>query len=134
MGVALFIVAEREVPGLDTFVNGKALGRAKPRQLDRLAQAAGVRPLGEFYSISPEEAVAAVEGFGGEMPAGGYPPERWFPAEDGLASVRGLLAHLAASPDAIREVDAIRDDLQQFQEVLSGLAAAGVGWHLAVDY
>ena len=30
MGAALFIIAERTVEGLDTFVNGKALARCRP--------------------------------------------------------------------------------------------------------
>lgn len=134
MGVALYIVAEREVPGLDTFVNGKALGRAKPRQLDKLARAVGVPPLAGYFSQSADEAASVAEEFGAEPPAGGFPPERWFPAEDGLVTVRGLQTHLAAAPNAIREAEAIREDLGQFERVLSALAAAGVGWHLAVDY
>lgn len=133
MGVALYIVAERAVPGLDTFVNGKALGRTKPRQLDKLAQAAGVPPLMGYFSVSPDEAAAVAEDLGAETPAGGFPPERWFPAADGLATVRGLQTHLAA-PNAVREAEAIREDLREFERVLSALAAAGVRWHLAVDY
>ncbi len=53
MGVALFIVAEREVEGLDVFVNGKALARCD--DLDRLAIAAGVRPLMDYLSQSFED-------------------------------------------------------------------------------
>jgi hypothetical protein len=44
MGVALYIMPERDVDGLEVYVNGKALGRSD--QFDRLAERAGVRPLG----------------------------------------------------------------------------------------
>ena len=132
MSVALYIVAEQEVPGLDTSVNGKALGRSN--QLDGLAERAGVRPLMEFYSISPEEAAAFLEDAGGEGPKEGFPAEQWFPAEDGLATVRGLLAYLAAFPRAVANKGAIVSDLQEFEDVLSRLATAGIRWHLAVDY
>jgi hypothetical protein len=95
MGVALFIVPEREVPGLNVFVNGKALGRAK--HLDRLAVEAGVRPLMEFFSQAPAEAKAWIEDEGMAPPEGGFPPIEWFPAEDGLTTVCGLLSHLATN-------------------------------------
>jgi hypothetical protein len=134
MGAAFYIVTEREVPGLDTFVNGKALAQAKPRQFDKLARDAGVRPLVEFFSISRQDAEAEAASLGVDLPDGEFPSEQWFTAEEGLVSIRGLLARLAAHPDAIREADQIRDDLRGFDSVLSSLATAGVRWHLAVDY
>ncbi len=132
MSVALFIVAEHEVAGLDTFVNGKALGRSN--HLDRLSERASVRPLMEFFSIAPEEAAAFIEEAGGEVPKEGLPAEQWFSAEDGLATVRGLLDCLSASPRAVANGKAIVSDLREFETVLSRLAIEGVRWHLAVDY
>ena len=92
MGVALFIVPEREVEGLDTFVDGKALAHVE--NLDDLALAAGVRPLMEFFSASPDDflGVLGEEGDDGELhlPEGTEsPPVEWFDAESGLATVRG---------------------------------------------
>src|SRR5690606_33731657 len=98
MGVALYIVPERDVPGLDVFVNGKALGLSS--HLDRLAERAGVRPLMQFFSLSPEEAHGFFEEEGAEPPAEGFPPEEWYPAEEGLATVLGLLNYLNAHPGA----------------------------------
>ena len=132
MSLALFIVAEQAVVGLDTSVNGKALGHS--HNLDRLAKLAGVRPLEAFFSVDPDEATELFESLGGEPPAGGFAAEEWFAAEAGLTTVRGLLAHLTANPDATRDAAAVADDLRQFESVLAGLAAAGVRWHLAVDY
>jgi hypothetical protein len=146
MGVALFIVPENEVEDVDTFVNGKVLAHCHPAgvdehldssaesHLDALAREAGVRPLMEFFSQDPEEALAALEEFDAEPPPGGLSPEEWFPASEGLATVRGLLAHLAANPGAAANVDALIEDLRQFESVLSQLETAGVRWHLAVDY
>ena len=130
MGTALFIVAERELPGADLQVNGKALGR---HTLDRLARRLGVRPLMEFFSISPEEAASEYEGDLGELP-GNLPAEQWFPSEEGLATVRTMLAYLEVHPNEVPGAQAaLMDDLRQFETVLSLLAAAGVRWHLAVD-
>ena len=133
MGVALYIVPERDVPGLDTFVSGKSLGRNEKR-LDRLAQQAGVEPLMAYFSQAPEEAEAFFEEMEAEPPEGGFAPADWFPAEDGLATVRALLSHLAANPSAVPEQSSVIDDLRQFESVLERLESAGVRWHLAVDY
>ena len=134
MGVALFIVAERTVEGLDTFVDGKALAHCRPAGAkDRLGRAsmrapgdtgreqAGVRPLMEFFSESPESAVAFLAEEGVEPSPGGLPPEQWFSAAEGLATVRGLFGYLTTHPDAAAEVDRLIGDLRQFEEVLGGL-------------
>lgn len=131
MSVAFFIVPEREVPGLDTDVNGKALGRS--RGLQRVAQAAGVRPLMEFFSLELAEAESILEDEGLDAPENGLPPVQWFPAAAGLTTVSGILAYLAVHPDSLREAEAVASDLREFESVLLQLDAAGVRWHLAVD-
>ena len=131
VGVALYIVAEREVPDVDTQVGGKALGRSN--NLDRLATRVGVRPLMDYFSTDPVQAAAHIEELGEEPPTD-IPEEVWFPAEDGLVTVRGLLRHLEANPTAIPDAAEIVAELREFEGVLVGLAAAGVRWHLAVDY
>ncbi len=146
MGAALFIVAERTVEGLDTFVDGKAPARCRPagakrrfgkasaRHLEHLAREAGVRPLMEFFSMSPESFEALIADEGVEPPPGELPPEQWFPAAEGLATVRGLLAYLTSHPEAADEVDRLIGDLRQFEDVLGRLDDEGARWHLAVDF
>ncbi len=116
MSVALFIVTERPVEGLETFVDGKALAHCRPagakgrggrqssRHLETLAREAGARPLMEFFSISPDEARALLDFEGGTVPGINLPPEQWFSPVEGLATVRGLLAHLAAHPPGRRSI------------------------------
>ncbi|MFZ4766639.1 MAG: hypothetical protein ACOYMN_16930, partial [Roseimicrobium sp.] len=55
MGVAHYIVLEREIDGLDTMMDGKALADHL-ETLDVAAEELGVRPLSEFFSIDPDEA------------------------------------------------------------------------------
>ena len=131
MGVALYIMPERDVAGLEVYVNGKALGGSE--QLDRLAERAGVRPLMEFFSQDPAEAAASFDAEEVEPPAEGFDSERWFSATEGLATVVGLISYLEANGGAIPESSALIEDLREFESVLSQLASEGVGWHLAVD-
>jgi hypothetical protein len=133
MGVALYIVAERETPGLDVGVNGKPLGRCD--ELDKLAESAGVRPLMQFFSQDPDEALAEWEEMGDlDPPEGAFPPEAWYTAAEGLVTVRGLLKYLAAHLTAVKEASRVADDLREFEQVFVGLEKADVRWHLAVDY
>ena len=146
MGVAFFIVAERPVEGLDTFVDGKALAHCRPagtearggrqmgQHLEELARQAGVRPLMEFFSEDPDNIRSFLDEEDGEVSDIDIPPEQWFPASEGLVSVRGLLSYLATHPETTSDVERVIEDLRQFEEVLGQLDAAGVQWHLAVDF
>jgi len=133
MSVALYIFLERRVPGLDDHVNGKALGRAG-KLLDELAEKAGTKSLMKFFSASQEEMseFASGHGMAVEENATLFPPEQWFPAEEGLVTIRGLRE--AARTEKIDNWEKILADLDEFERVLDVAREQGVGWHLAVDY
>ncbi len=157
MGVAYFIVPEREVEGLDTFVNGKFLAQCK--YLNGLAAEAGVRPLMDYFSMSPEDMNDLLGSEEEDQPTGDLEPEKWFEAGEGLVSVRGLIAWLEAGPvdlpdDPVPEEYAelaedfdglssdlpapgqsdVIEDLREFEDVLTRLASEGVRWHMAIDF
>jgi hypothetical protein len=133
MSVALYIVLERRDLGFDHHVNGKALGHAG-KLLDALAEKAGTKPLMEFFSASPEEMSEFVAslGAGVEENATLVPAEGWFPAEEGLVTIRGLRE--AARSEKIDNLEKILADLDEFERVLKAAKEHGVRWHLAVDY
>lgn len=126
MGAALYIVLEQEISGLDATIDGKALSRAE----DKLALATrrlGVRPLMEFFSVSPEELSDLMDGeeIDVEIPA-----EQWFSPEEGLKTVEALLGEVNAKP----ELSDVKTDLQGFERVLREAVKHSVKWHLAIDY
>jgi hypothetical protein len=133
MSVALYIVLQRHVLGLDHHVNGNALGRAG-KLLDVLAEKAGTKPLMQFFSAAPEEVseFASSHGLAVEENETFFPPECWFPAEEGLVTIRGLRE--AARTERIDNLEKIVADLDEFERVLNGAKEHGVGWHLAVDF
>lgn len=136
MGAALYIALETEIPEFDSFVNGKALSAAE-RLLDRAAKKLGITPLMSFFSIDPQEAADFLDE---EMlddqsaESIGVPPEQWFEPSDGLQTVRALQQHLRDEPKTVRNAEAVLNDLEEFEAVLQRVEAAGVRWHLAVDY
>ena len=127
MGAALYIALEREIPDFDPFLNGKALSQASD-ELDSIATSLGVRPLMGFFSADPEMAAEFLDE-GTEIP-----PQSWFPASDGLATVRALHSHLTTNPSAVPKQDMVLEDLSDMERVLMKASEQGVGWSLQVDF
>ena|SRR2546428_11628068 len=124
--MALYIVLEIQIPGLDTMIDGKMLSQAE----ERLAQEAGrlgVRPLMEFFSVNSEEAGSFLEGEG--LGDAEIPVEQWFPAEEGLTTVQALLGEI----DSFPETKSAREDLLGLERVLKAAQKNGIRWHLAID-
>jgi hypothetical protein len=126
MGSALYIALEREIPGLDSVVDGKMLSKAE-KHLAKAAKRLGVRPLMDFFSISTDEAANLL---GNDMVGMDIPAAKWFTAEEGLMTVDALLAETNNSA----HLRAARDDLLQCQRVLREAQKHGVRWHLAIDF
>jgi hypothetical protein len=132
MSAVLYIVLQRKEPGLDAYVDGKALSRADA-ELTALAESLNVTPLMSFFSMNPEELLAEVEGLGADAPDSAS-PEQWFSAADGLVTVRTLLRHLDSNADAFPSRDEVASEFTGFAHVLEQAEQHGIGWHLAVDY
>ena len=130
MSLAWYVVLEREVAGFDPSVNGKFIAKAGD-QLDAIAKSAGVTPLMDFFSASPEMLEGLMED-AGEDTFVGAPSEQWFSAEDGLKTVRVLLE--ATSNGTLPSSDKIASDLREFETVLEKALSHGVRWHLAIDF
>jgi hypothetical protein len=126
MGAAYFIVLERKIDGLDAMMNGKSLSKHM-KLLDQAAGELGVTPLSEFYSIDPEQAAEFWADEGIEPGDIKLPPLEQFSAQDGLATIRALLAHKPVHQDHVLE------DLQECERILSVAAQHGVGWHFEID-
>ena len=133
MSVAYYIVLEDEVPGLDPFVNGKAIAHAGEKTLAALCRSLGVRPLTDFVSEDPDELAGLLDDDGFDMP-GDWPQVEWFDADQGLATVRALQRHLVANPDALHDAEAIVGELVEYALVLEHARDAEVRWRLALDF
>ena len=132
MGVAIFIVPEREPEGVDTFVDGKAVARVSDQGWDEVCAQAGVQTLFAYVSMSPDEVEALMDEGAIEAPDG-LPPEVWFEPAEGLAWTRALAAHLRAHPPAVQDSAGVLQDLADYERILEGLQAQGIRWHFQVD-
>src|SRR4051812_41595865 len=129
MSSALYIVLDREVPGLDTFMNGKALAAAEEvvtAQCERL----GVRDLWSFYSVDPLDVADPLDDLDDpDVHDVGSVTESWFPPTDGLATIRALREALRG-----KAVSAVLEDLGDMERILAEAERAGARWYLAVDH
>jgi hypothetical protein len=113
MSVALYIVLGRPFSSFAQSVNGKALGRAG-RLLDVLTEKAGIKPLMNFFSVSPEEISEFAADHGVETEdETRFSSEQWFRADEGLATIRGLRE--AARSEKIEHLEKILTDLDEFE-------------------
>ena len=61
------------------------------------------------------------------------PTERWFPASEGLKTVRALLAHLQEKPDSVAQTSFVRADLEQIAKILDAVDKRRVRFHFSMD-
>lgn len=129
MSSALYIVLDRAVPGLDTFMNGKALAAAE-EVVTAHCERLGVRDLWSFYSVDPldvADPLDDVDDFGD--PDGSVATEAWFPVREGLTTIRALRGALPGQTGT-----AVLEDLGDMERILAEAERAGARWFLAVDH
>lgn len=131
----MYIVVEGEDPGFDIYVNGRALARQEAG-IERLAHTLGVRPLLDFFSADVNSmALLIEEGAGNPELLHRLPPPQWFPAEDGLETVLGLIDALQYEPRRLgQESAAVLSELSEYERVLRKAAERGLRWHLAFSW
>ena len=134
MGAALFVVLDREVEGLETFVDGKALS-ASEAALSKACAKLGVPDLWSFFSSNPDEMAEFLEGEDLEtedLPA--LETEKWFSPEEGLQTVRALIQAIRAGEITAGESSGVEQDLREIERILLGASQGGARWHFAVDF
>src|SRR5215211_6404358 len=124
MGVAYFIVLDREIAGVDAFVDGKAVAREGDR-LAVVTQTLGLRNLNEFVSADPNDVLEMAEELGIDLP-NQPPPEVWFAPEDGLNWVSQVWNYLTANPSAVGDANGVLADLDEYRALLDTAKANAV--------
>ena len=131
MSLAILLTLQHDVPAAPAppkNATGKSLAKEADR-LDFLARSAGV-PQPSTMLSEPRAALEAQLVADGFDPAKmRLPPERFYPAADGLGSVLALIDHVAAKPNDVKQPVAILRDLRAIAATLAAADAAGVAFH-----
>ncbi len=133
MAEAFIVTLERELPeAMAVYVKGKT-GKALFRESDRIDSAARRRSVTQmtgFLSENPTALIAQMTEEGFDPAKIRVPAEQWFPASEGLKSVRALLDHVNANLNDFKQPNPILRDLRAVEALLTEAAAADVQFHL----
>ena len=131
MALAFVVTLEKELPASAVYAKG-GTGKALARESDRLDLAARTRKVTQLTSLLSESQAALIE----QLKADGFDPskmrlapEQWFPAADGLKTVRALAEHVSANLNNFKQPNPILRDLKAAEALLMAAEAAGVRFH-----
>ena len=132
MPLAFTITLEKELPTETSAYQKAGPGKALAREADRLDTAARARKVTPITSLLSENPAALAE----QLRADGFDPakmrlpaEQFFPAADGLATVRGLIEHVGANLNNFKQPNPILRDLRAAEALLGAAQGAGVRFH-----
>lgn len=132
MALAIVVTLEKEIEGASAAYAKAASGKALARESDRLDHAARVCSVPALTSLLSEsraalEAQLRDQGFDPSKMR--LPPEQWYPAAEGLKSVRGLIDHVTAKLNNFKQPNAILKELKAAEALLVAAEKAGVKFH-----
>jgi len=132
MATAILITLEKPLPDAQAIYvkskTGKALFRESSR-LDLAARTEKVAPLTDFLSENSAELIEQMKAEGFDVTKMRIPPERWFPAAEGLAAIRKLIPHVTANLNNFKQPNPILKDLRAAEQLLIAAETAGVKFH-----
>ncbi len=132
MAQAVVVTLEKELPDAAAAYAKAGTGKALARESDRLDAAArrrGVTALTALLSENRAALVAQLEADGFDPAKMRQPPEQWFPAAEGLKSVRALTEHVSDNLNDFKQPNPILRDLKAAEALLAAAEAAGVRFH-----
>ena len=131
MALAFVVSLEKELPESAAYAKGGS-GRALARETDRIDSAARRKSVTPPTSLLSESQASLIE----QLKADGFdpnkmrlPPEQWYPAAEGLKTVRGLVEFVTANLNDFKQPNPILRDLKAAESLLAAAQAAGVRFH-----
>jgi hypothetical protein len=132
MALAVTVTLEKDVPGASAAYAKTGTGKALVRESDRLDFAARRRNVTQITLLLSESQAtlkAQLEAEGFDPAKMRLPPEQWFPAAEGLKTVRALAEHVAANLNDFKQPNPILRDLKAAEALLTAAESAGVKFH-----
>lgn len=121
MSTAYFIVLDRDDPGFDSFVDGKMLTK-QLGAVNKIANELGLKKF-EDYAFQDLSEVGGPE----------LEPE-WFGATEGIKWASLILQQLRDNPGAVKDIDAVIEDLENYIRVFKEAEKRTLKWHLELDF
>ena len=132
MALAFVITLEKDLPDAQAVYakasNGKALARETDR-LDFAARRCNVKAITSMLSESQKELIAQMKEEGFDPGKMRLPPEQWFPAVEGLVTLRGLIEQVTTKLNDFKQPNPILRDLKAMEVLLVAAETSGVKFH-----
>ena len=132
MALAMIISLEKPLPDAQAVYAKADTGKSLAREIDKLDFAARVKAVAAITSLLSESTEKLAE----QMRADGFdpskmrlPPEKWYPAAEGLKTVRGLIEYVSAKLNDFKQPNPILKSLRAVEALLVAAEGAGVGFH-----
>jgi hypothetical protein len=131
MALAIVVTLEKDLPESAAYskaATGKALAR-ESEKLDFAARCKNVAQPSSLLSESVAVLRAQLEADGFDPNKMRLPPEKFFPAADGLKTVRALIEYVSEKLNDFKQPNPILRDLKAAEALLAAADAAGVKFH-----
>ncbi|HWE03182.1 MAG TPA: hypothetical protein VG326_12300 [Tepidisphaeraceae bacterium] len=132
MAQAVVVTLEKDLPTFSTAYAKSGTGKALAREADRLdtaARACKTPQLTAMLSESQSALIAQLQEEGFDPSKMRLPPEQWFPAAQGLVTVRALIEHVTANLNNFKQPNPILRDLKAVETLLAAAESAGIQFH-----
>jgi hypothetical protein len=132
MALAIVVSLEKDLPAAQAAYAKAGTGKALARETDRLdtaARAKKVEPLTALLSESQAALAEQLKEQGFDPARMRLPAEIWFPAAEGLKTVRGLIEHVTAKLNDFKQPNPILRDLKAAEALLAEAERAGMRFH-----
>jgi hypothetical protein len=131
MALAYIITLEKELPSPVAPIKG-ASGKSLARETDKLdfaARASEVTAITSLLSENPAALIAQLIEEGFDPARMRFPAETWFPAAEGLKTVRGLAEYVTANLNRFKQPNPILRDLKSTEATLAAAETHGIKFH-----
>jgi hypothetical protein len=133
MALAIEVTLESPLAEAEAaFEKAKAPGKALARETDKLDSAArrkGAQAITALLSESQAKLIEQMKAEGFDPTRMRLPPEQWFPASEGLKTVRGIAEYVSGNLNDFKRPNPILKDLRAVEALLVAAEAAGIRFH-----
>jgi len=132
MALAFVVSLEKDLPDASAAYAKAGSGKALAREADKLdftARRKSVATLTSLLSESQAALIAQLKADGFDPTKMRLPPEQWFPAGDGLKTVRAIAEYVSANLNDFKQPNPILRDLKAAESLLTAAESAGVKFH-----
>lgn len=132
MALAIVVTLEKEAADASAAYAKAGSGKAIARELTKIDFAARCKGVMQPSSLLSESQAALIE----QLKSEGFdpgkmrlPPEQWYPAADGLKTVRAVIDYVNEKLNDFKQPNPILRDLKAAEALLVAADAAGVRFH-----